>query len=82
MKDITIKEKSIRRELWILLGCFVFAVYVNIFAIIKFSRPAKELVTMIGYVCAVAIITYIMLLAIRLIVLLVIWIIRKISKRA
>ena len=82
MKDITIKEKSIRRELWILLGCFVFAVYVNIFAIIKFSRPAKELVTMIGYVCAVAIITYIMLWAIRLIALLVIWIMRKISKRA
>ena len=81
MKDITIKEKSIRRELWILLGCFVFAVCVNIFAIIKFSRPAKELVTMIGYVCAVAIITYITLWLIRLIVLLVIWIIRKISKR-
>ena len=81
MKDITIKEKSIMRELWILLGSFVFAVCVNIFAIIKFSRPAKELVTMIGYVCAVAIITYITLWLIRLIVLLVIWIIRKISQR-
>ena len=81
MKDITIKEKSIRRELWILLGCFVFAVCVNIFVIIKFSRPAKELVTMIGYVCAVAIITYITLWLIRLIVRLVIWIIRKISQR-
>lgn len=82
MKDITIKEKSIRRELWILLGCFVFAVCVNIFAIIKFSRPAKELFTMIGYVLVVAIIAYISLWLMRLIALLVIWIIRKISKRA
>lgn len=82
MKDITIKEKSIRRELWILLGCFVFAVCVNIFAIIKFSRPAKELVTMIGYVLVVAIIAYISLWLMRLIALLVIWIMRKISKRA
>ena len=57
MKEIIIKGKSIRRELWILLGCFVFAVCVNIFAIIKYSRPAKELVTMIGYVFVVAIIT-------------------------
>lgn len=81
MKDITIKEKSIRRELWILLGCFVFAVCVNIFAIIKFSRPAKELFTMIGYVLVVAIIAYISLWLMRLIALLVIWIIRKISKR-
>jgi uncharacterized membrane protein len=82
MKDITIKEKSIRRELWILLGCFVFAVCVNIFAIIKFSRPAKELFTMIGYVLVVAIIAYISLWLMRLIALLVIWIMRKISKRA
>ena len=82
MKDITIKEKSIRRELWILLGCFVFAVCVNIFAIIKFSRPAKELFTMIGYVLVVALIAYISLWLMRLIALLVIWIMRKISKRA
>ncbi|MCI2107805.1 MAG: hypothetical protein LKJ95_03745 [Bacteroidales bacterium] len=81
MKDITIKGKSIKRELWILLGCFVFAVCVNIFAIIKYSRPAKELFTMIGYVIIVAIITYIVLWAIRLIVLLIVWIIRKLSKR-
>lgn len=81
MKDITIKEKSIRRELWILLGCFVFAVCVNIFAIIKFSRPAKELVTMMGYVIIVAIITYIVLLVIRLVALLIVWIIRKLSHR-
>lgn len=81
MKDITIKGKSIKRELWILLGCFVFAVCVNIFAIIKYSRPAKELVTMIGYVIIVAIITYIVLWAIRLIVLLIVWIIRKLSHR-
>ena len=81
MKDITIKEKSIRRELWILLGCFIFAVCVNIFAIIKYSRPAKELITMIGYVIAVAIITYIALWIIRLIVMLIIWIIRKIARK-
>lgn len=82
MKEIIIKGKSIRRELWILLGCFVFAICVNIFAIIKYSRPAKELVTMIGYVFVVAIITYITLWAIRLLVILIVWIIRKISNRS
>lgn len=81
MKDITIKGKSIKRELWILLGCFVFAVCVNIFAIIEYSRPAKELVTMMGYVIIVAIITYIVLLVIRLVALLIVWIIRKLSHR-
>jgi hypothetical protein len=81
MKDVTIKGKSIKRELWILLGCFIFAVCVNIFAIIKYSRPAKELITMIGYVIAVAIITYIALWIIRLIVMLIIWIIRKIARK-
>jgi hypothetical protein len=81
MKDVTIKGKSIKRELWILLGCFVAAVCVNIFAIIKYSRPAKELITMIGYVIAVAFLLYLLLLLIRLVIWLIILLIRKISSK-
>lgn len=80
MKDIVITGKQIRRELYILLGCFIFAVCLNIFAIIKYSRPAVELVSMIGYVIAATVIVYLLLLIIRLIVWLVVWIVRKIRK--
>ena len=67
MKDIVITRKALRRELFILLGCFVFAVGVNTFAILKSARPAKELVTMIGYVIVVAGIVYLLLGVVRLI---------------
>ena len=69
MKDIVITRKALRRELFILLGCFIFAILLNIYAIIKYSRPAIELVSMIGYVIVVTVIAYLILVVIRLIIL-------------
>ena len=71
MKDIVIKASHIRRELWVLLGCLVVAYGMNIYAIIHFARPAKELYMTIGYVVVTALIIYILLWIVRLIVLLI-----------
>lgn len=76
MKDIVIKGASVRRELFILLGCFVAAVGLNIFAIIKYSRPATELVSMIGYVIFAAVCIYLVLWILRLLVLLLACLVR------
>ena len=71
MKDIVIKASHIRRELWVLLGCFIVAYGMNIYAIIHFARPAKELYMTIGYVIVTALIIYVLLWIVRLIVLLI-----------
>ena len=71
MKDIVIKASHIRRELWVLLGCLVVAYGMNIYAIIHFARPAKELYMTIGYVIVTALIIYVLLWIVRLIVLLI-----------
>jgi len=81
MKDIVITRKALRRELFILLGCFIFAILLNIYAIIKYSRPAIELVSMIGYVIVVTIIAYLILVVIRLIILFFVWLINKIFRK-
>lgn len=81
MKDIVITRKALRRELFILLGCFIFAILLNIYAIIKYSRPAIELVSMIGYVIVVAVIAYLILVVIRLIILFFVWLINKIFRK-
>lgn len=80
MKDIVISKKAISRELWILLGCLVFAECLNVFAIIKYSRPAVELVSMIGYVVVTALLTYLVLWLVRLLVALVVRIFIKRKK--
>ena len=80
MRDIIIKGKDVRREAWILLGCLVFAECLNVFAIIKYSRPAVELVSMIGYVVFTAVISYLALLAIRLLSVLTINLVKKLKR--
>ena len=81
MKDIVITRKALRRELFILLGCFIFAILLNIYAIIKYSRPAIEFVSMIGYVIVVTVIAYLILVVIRLIILFFVWLINKIFRK-
>jgi len=49
MKDLVISGKVIRRELFILLGCLLAAVGVNIYSIIRFKTPFYEVFTQIGY---------------------------------
>ncbi|MBQ0150874.1 MAG: hypothetical protein KBT08_09730 [Bacteroidales bacterium] len=80
MKDIVITGKMIKAEILIALGCLVFAECLNLFAIIKYSRPVVELVSMIGYVVITAVLAYLILAVIRLVVKFVLWIVNRIKK--
>jgi len=66
MKDIVITAGVLRRELWVLLGCFVLSYGCNIFAIIHYHRPAIELISTIGYVIFLMVLIYLILLIVRL----------------
>ena len=67
----------IRRELYILLGCFVAAIFVNVGAIIAYDRPWVELVSQIGFVFFITGGIYVLLAVFRLLV----WLVAKIFKK-
>ena len=71
MKPIVIDSKFIKRELWILLGCFVAAVIFDLVGIIMFKRPAIELLTTIGYEVVIALGLYAFLALVRILVFLI-----------
>ena len=71
MKPIVIDSKFIKRELWILLGCFIAAVIFDLVGIILYKRPAIELVTTIGYEVVIALGLYAFLALVRVLVFLV-----------
>lgn len=77
MKDIVISQKSVKRELWILLGCFVAAVIFDLVGIIKYGKPFYEVFQTIGYEVVIAAAIYAILAFIRIIV----WLILKIFKK-
>ena len=71
MKDIVITSQRIKKEGYILLGCFVFAFILNIAAVIIYKTPWIEIVTQIGYVAVITIFLYLFIAFIRFIVSLV-----------
>jgi len=71
MKPIVIDSKFVRRELLILLGCFVAAMIFDLVGIILYKRPAIELVTTIGYEVVIALAFYGVLALVRLVVFLI-----------
>lgn len=71
MKPIVIDSKFVKRELLILLGCFVAAVIFDLVGIILYKRPAIELLTTIGYEVVIALSLYGFLALIRILVSLV-----------
>ena len=77
MKDIVITERMIRRELLVLLGCFVVACLVNAGAIIAYDRPWSELYSQIGFVIFITGGIYVLLAVFRLLV----WLVAKIFKK-
>lgn len=77
MKPIVIDSKFVKRELWILLGCFVAAVIFDLVGIIMFKRPAIELLTTIGYEVVIALALYAFLALVRSIVFLIASLFRK-----
>ena len=77
MKPIVIDSKFVKRELWILLGCFVAAVIFDLVGIIMFKRPAIELLTTIGYEVVITLGLYAFLALVRILVFLVSQLFRK-----
>ena len=67
----------IRREIYILLGCFVAAFLVNVGAIIAYDRPWVELVSQIGFVFFITGGIYVLLAVFRFLV----WLVAKIFKK-
>ena len=68
MKDYTLTAKRQKKELNILLCCFIVAFLLNIVAIIIYKTPWVEVVTQMGYVVVVGVALYGLLLLFRLIV--------------
>ena len=81
MKDIIITSKKVKRELYILLGCFVVAVLINISAIVYYNTFWRELITQIGYEIVIAVSLYLVILIIRLVFKLMLLLFKKTSKR-
>lgn len=81
MKDIIISSKQQKRELRILLYCFIFAFLLNITGIILYKTPVKEVVTQIGYVVVIAFILYFIIAAFRLLIYMILILLKKEAKR-
>ena len=77
MKEIVISEKIVKRELWVLLGCFVFAVLFDIVGIIKYGKPFTEVFMTIGYELVIAAVVYAVLAFFRIVV----WLIVRLFKK-
>ena len=80
MKDIVISGKTLKRELWVLLGCLVAAFGVNVFAVLHYSRPAVELVSQVGFTVCTALILYLLCWLVRIVALCVKLLIKKLVK--
>jgi hypothetical protein len=66
MKDTIITAQAKKRELWILLACFVVANVTNWVAIIRFSAPWYEVFTQIGYVVVTSLVIYALIAVLRI----------------
>lgn len=66
MKDTVITARAKKRELWILLACFVVANITNWVAIIRFSAPWYEVFTQIGYVVVTSLVIYALIAILRI----------------
>ena len=66
MKDTIITARAKKRELWILLACFVVANITNWVAIIRFSAPWYEVFTQIGYIVVTTLVIYALIAVLRI----------------
>jgi len=68
MNDIIITARRIKKELGWLLVSFVISILFNIYSIIKFDTAWKELITQFHIILILTVITYFLVLLIRLLV--------------
>lgn len=80
MKDLIIKDRQIKKELLLLAGAFILAFFINVGAILAYGRPWSELYTQLGYVVCLALVIYFLIVAVRLLIWALVWIIKKLFK--
>jgi hypothetical protein len=68
MKDVLISGRRIARELRIFLGCFVLALGLNVYSIVKYQTEWKELLTTLHITLALAVVIYVLLGILRFII--------------
>jgi hypothetical protein len=77
MQDIVISSKRIKKEVSILLACFITAFIINIVSIAIYNTSWSEIFTQIGYVIIITLALYLVTTFIRLIIHLINRLIRK-----
>lgn len=68
MKDTVITARAKRLELGLILGCFVAACLINVYAIVRYHTHWSELFSQIGYVVCIAAVLYLLVCLVRLVV--------------
>lgn len=81
MKDYVLTAQRQKKELIILLGCFILAFLLNIAAIIIYQSPWVEVISQIGYVVLAGLVIYVLLLLLRLLIFSVKVLIRRRKKQ-
>lgn len=71
MKDIVISSKRMKKEVAILLACFIIAFVINIASIVIYKTSWLEIFTQIGYVIIITLTLYLVIAFIRLIIYLI-----------
>lgn len=67
MKEIKISVKRQKKELMVFLVCLLIAFCLNIYAIIAYDGKWSELFWSLGFVCAAAIVLYMVWAVLRLV---------------
>ncbi len=82
MKDlnIVIKGRRIKLEITIIAFCLLFALLVNLYAIVRFDSPWSEIVTSLHYVVAVGVFTYLVIGLLRFILQLIKLLLNRVKK--
>ena len=68
MREIVISPKYLKREILILLFCFIFSFLLNILGIILYKTPWHEIFTQFGYVVIISFVVYFTVTLLRLII--------------
>jgi len=69
MRDITVKGKTLKRELLLFFFLFVIVFCFNVYAIVDYKAPWTEIISELHYVLLISFTVYLIIGIIRLIVL-------------